>query len=518
MDSAANRALAGLIIHVNHGVEAANCCTHLMVPIRPALAVCFLFLAVWLDIESLFLIVISMCLMLLDFVKAWPFNLRSKHQDAQYDSTSKSRKPVLEKKPIQDWKMHLDPEALALDAALVDSCESIFGAIKCTAPKLIAIGPALMGPAPKLEKVLNAVARITAEAIPGAKAYGFERMRTAPGYPGGSMEIVIVVPSTVLVKELGARLKRGIKGGQLMLSSSQLHKSALRYLIDHLVNAGFKFRCSAFKAQEPTVAISVPYAYSGGQGVYVSLSVNNPLPFLEASLVHEASVSDPRAVPLIATVQNWAEARGLAHPVFGPLTMYGWVHTCLFFLTQAAQPRMAPVAMEPRRHGFLQPNKDHSPVDPILLERFFDFCAKFAFGRNHMWLREKSLGPDAPFIEDVLRPGIDLGYHLQHRLPRKQLQGEAALAASALQAQSDNVSILTELKPVKTKSPGPRNSLHQQWDHSAHSELRMMKKTRASEMPPPFPSTIPTFGEPQSLHRRNAETKDDGHSWRNVRE
>jgi len=262
------------------------------------------------------------------------------------------------------------------------------------------------------------------------------------------------------------------------LSSAQLHKSALRYLIDHLVQGGFKFRCSAFKAQEPTVAVSAPHGMCSGHGVYVSLSVNNPLPFLEASLMHETSVSDDRVVPLVATVQRWAEARGLAHPVFGPLSMYGWVHTCLFFLTQVAQPRMAPLDKHPKGKGCLEPGQGYPPVDPKLLENFFEFCARFAYGRNHMWLREKWIGADAPFIEDSLRPGIDLGYHLQHRVPRKQLQGEAALAASALQAQSASIDGLAELGPLKPKS-GPRNSLHQQWENPACTELRMMKKTRA---------------------------------------
>merc|ERR1719321_1477966 len=233
---------------------------------------------------------------------------------------------------------------------------------------MASIGPALIGPASRMTgRVGDVVARIVDEAIPGAKVYGFERTRASPGYPGGSMEIVVVVHCRALVDRLGDRLQRGMKGEQMMLSSAQLHKSALRYLIDHLVQGGFKFRCSAFKAQEPTVAVSAPHGMCSGHGVYVSLSVNNPLPFLEASLMHEASVSDDRVVPLVATVQRWAEARGLAHPVFGPLSMYGWAHTCLFFLTQVAQPRMEPLAaLEPECKGFAKKVKlkAHAPVDP----------------------------------------------------------------------------------------------------------------------------------------------------------
>jgi len=518
-----NRALASLPIRVLH--SAAGFGSHLAVPTGPALAglggiLLGSTLSAFLDMESLFLIVISMCIMLLDFVKSWPF-MEAKCPAAHYKLTAvKSADkvypvPGLQKKSTPDWDINLDPETTALDAALSDMCERIFGrrvanvAAKPTG-NLIAVGPALLGPGPKLGRVLDVVRGIIAQSVPCAKVYGFERTRTSPGYPGGSIEIVIVGPCTALVEQLGARLQRGIKSGHLMLSSSQLHKSALRYLIDRLVNEGFKFRCSAFKAQEPTVALSAPLGYSGGQAVYVSLSVNNPLPFLEASLVQQASVSDPRAVPLIATVQQWAEARGLAHPVFGPLTMYGWVHACLFFLTQAAQPRMAPLPIEPNCESFSTQNKSHAPVDAVVLEKFFEFCARFPYGRSHMWLREKCDGPDAPFIEDALRPGIDLGYHLQHRLPRKQLQSEAALAASTL--KSEPVESLTNLGPLKT---GPRRSLHQPWEN-LDEELRMMRTTRTPEKQPKAVAEVLsancTWSEPSAPPRRDAPREDIRHS------
>lgn len=495
MDSAANCALAGLLIRVHHVASVARSCIHLRAPTRPALAVLFMLVAAFLDIESIVLIVISMCIMLLDFVEAWPFSLKSKLKATQDQANSKILYSIPEKRVAQDWKMNLDPEIVALEAALDVACKSICGPILTKNPtrpacKLIALGPALNGPVPKsgrvTARVLDLVSRIASASIPGAKVYGFERARESPGYPGGTMEIVVIVPCTALIEQLGERLQRGMRSGQMMLSSSQLHKSALRYLIDHLVNEGFKFRSSAFKAQEPAVAVSAPHGCCCGQGVYVSLSVNNPLPFLEASLMHEASVSDPRALPLIATVQRWAEARGLAHPVFGPLSMYGWLHACLFFLTQVAQPRMAPLSKQPSCRGFLEPDKGHSKAtlaDPVLLEQFFEFSAKFAYGRNHMWLRDKTIGPDAPFIEDALRPGIDLGYHLQHRTPRKQLQGEAANAALALKANAADIDGLAELAPLKANS-GHRSSLHKPWENPAHSELRMMKKTRASQADP----------------------------------
>lgn len=498
MDSAANRALVGFLIHIQRVFDAAgsdgttkpSSCTHLVVPIRPTLAVLFMLVAAFLDVESILLIVISMCIMLLDFLQAWPFNSKSKHLAAQSPSVTSILNPMPEERAVEDWNIHLEPETAALDEILVDSCTNVFGPMlprSSTGPtcRTISIGPALIGPAHKAGRftgrVGDAVARITDAAIPGAKVYGFERTRASPGYPGGTMEIVVVVPCKKLVERLGERLQRGMKGEQMLLSCSQLHKSALRYLIDHLVHEGFKFRCSAFKAQEPTVAISAPHAVCAGQGVYVSLSVNNPLPFLEASLVREASVSDDRAVPLIATVQKWADARGLAHPVFGPLSMYGWVHTCLFFLTQVEQPRMAALDKHPQGKGFLEPSQGHRPVDPITMENFFDFCAKFPYGRHHMWLREKCIGADVPFIEDALRPGIDLGYHLQHRVPRKQLQGEAALAAAALKCRSVDIDSLAELGPLKPRT-GPRNSLYQQWENPACTELRMMKNTRTTGM------------------------------------
>merc|ERR1719201_2677071 len=91
MDSAANRALVGFLIHIQRVFDAAgsdgttkpSSCTHLVVPIRPTLAVLFMLVAAFLDVESILLIVISMCIMLLDFLQAWPFNSKSKHLAAQ---------------------------------------------------------------------------------------------------------------------------------------------------------------------------------------------------------------------------------------------------------------------------------------------------------------------------------------------------------------------------------------------------------------------------------------------------
>lgn len=536
MDSATNRALAGALTSVHRGMAAVFSCSHLTVhiyvwPILFGLFMMYMLSPVLLglsllDCESLSLVVVSMVMMLCDFVQRlrWPRNAKPKHEAAVTSRDYHRRsKPVSHvKMPAQECNIRLDPETAELDAALADACEDIFGPTMPTSPKaptckIIAIGPGLLEPAPKLSRVLGAIARITADVIPGAKIYGFERTASSPGYSGGSMEVVVVVPCTQLVELLGDRLQRGIRGGHLMLTGVQLYKSALRYLIDHLVSEGFKFKCSAFKAQEPTVALTAPLGYTSGQGVYVSLSVNNPLPFLESILTRQASVSDPRAVPLIATVQRWAEVRGLAHPVFGPLTMYGWVHTCLFFLTQHAQPRMTPLAFNEKCRGSPEHDKCSRPADPVLLEKFFDFCAKFPYGRNHMWLREKWIGPEAPFIQDALRPGIDLGYHLQHRLPRKQLQAEAALAASALKDQGATVDTLIDLGPCKLKSAGGRNflPLHQQWDNP--DDLRMIKKTILkekrpeemskldSEMPSQFPviaSHNPTSGGGRPVRTR----------------
>lgn len=525
MDSADKRALAGLLIHVHRWADVAGSCTHLTVPIQPLLVVLFLLVVVFLDIESIFLIVISMVLMLLDFLKAWPFNQKSKYgieyEAAQDCPTSETlHPPRVLKRSAQDWKMKLAPEVIALDASLSEACNVVFGLPMTTSPtrpkrKLISIGPALMSEASKTSRIctmraLDEIARVARHAIAGAEVYGFERTRSSPGYPGGTMEAVVVVPSPCLGEQLGERLQRGMKGGQMMLSSSQLHKSALRYLIDHLVNEGFKFRCSAFKAQEPTVAVSTPHGCCGGQTVYVSLSVNNPLPFLEASLTHEVSVSDPRAVPLIATVQHWAEARGLAHPVFGPLSMYGWVHTCIYFLTQVAQPRMSPLQKEPSLCK--GPREPHAqiPVDPNLVENFFEFCARFAFGRSHMWLREKYIAADAPFIQDALRPGIDLGYHLQHRVPRKQLQGEAAFAASALKNQSVDIDHLADLAPLKSKSGLQRSSDCKHWDNPACSELRMMKTTRTQQKEVPVASeNLSRSSSPPSLAEEETPPSSD---------
>lgn len=206
-----------------------------------------------------------------------------------------------------------------------------------------------------------------------------------------------------------------------------------------------------------------------------------------------------------------------------------------FFLLKVAEPRMAPLAIKATFQGPSEKGKHYALVDPILLEEFFDFCSRFAFGRHHMWLGERCISPDAPFIHDALRPGIDLGYHLQHRLPRKQLQGETALAASSLKTQlaelqTANVVLsrplaarivesLTELGPFRHRTSGGAN-LHQPWENPAYDELRMMKKTtrKPGAVAPSFASTAPTAANPQSPPWRNGETKDAEHALSDVSE
>jgi len=168
---------------------------------------------------------------------------------------------------------------------------------------------------------------------------------------------------------------------------------------------------------------------------------------------------------------------------------------------------MRHLVLNPRFSGFLEAGKEYPSLDSNVLQKFFEFCSKFPFGRNHMWLGD-SIGPGAPFIEDALRPGMDLGYHLQHKLPRQTLQAQAGAAASALRSGKATVDSLPDLSPVKVKGPdkGPQCT--------SRDDLRIMRtKTRMPRMTDEPPMEVANLVEDEVNEWMNMmqqqEPKDD---------
>jgi hypothetical protein len=280
----------------------------------------------------------------------------------------------------------------------------------------------LLGHVPLPGGVANQVKEVLLASLPQIRIFSFCRTRGTDGVTTSALEFVIFMQSDVVSSAcLQERLQRGMRGsksnGGETLSGTKLQKSVLRHCLSLLVENGFKFRRSAFKAEAPTVLLLAPAELSDCKAtVSIELSVNNPLPLLHAALVIEASMVDKRASTLISSVQRWADARGLAHISFGPLNTYAWAHIVIFYLqTRAPHPmsalfgRSAPPGLAPQPVAEQPP-----PVDVALLEGFFEFL-----GDDYLWktfsvcVRGRPPQDDSVLIYDAFRSGVDLGAELR---------------------------------------------------------------------------------------------------------
>jgi DNA polymerase sigma len=149
------------------------------------------------------------------------------------------------------------------------------------------------------------------------------------------VDIVANVNPAILADQLTARL--GPFHGAT--DPKKLQKSAIRLCTDKLVSdAGFKFRRSAFRGEEPKVTLLVPVSCGLGiDAIPINFSVNAVTPLHNAALLTECGLLDNRARELILLVKRWAKDRGICHAAKGHLSPYAWTLLCIFFL-QAGMP------------------------------------------------------------------------------------------------------------------------------------------------------------------------------------
>lgn len=128
---------------------------------------------------------------------------------------------------------------------------------------------------------------------------------------------------------------RGSQDGMTFETYDQkkLQKSALRVCTDRLVAAGFKFRRSGFKGQEPKVTLLAPASLGlFAESIPVDFSVNIVTPLYNAALLTECGKIDARARDLILLVRRWAKDRGICHTPKGHLSPYMWGLLTIYFL------------------------------------------------------------------------------------------------------------------------------------------------------------------------------------------
>jgi len=226
---------------------------------------------------------------------------------------------------------------------------------------------------------------------------------------------------------------RGAGSSGEVLSGQKLQKCVLRHCLSLLVTGGFKFRRSAFKAEAPTVFLLAPMELADGEAASIELSVNNPLPLLNAALAWEASLVDNRASALIASVQRWADARGLAHVSFGPLNIYAWAHLAIFYLQTRGDRPMPPLLRKLPPPG-LGPHsaRESKPLDATLLQGFFEFLAQESLWKSGSVFLRGSFQGSGVLIGDALRPGKDLGVEL--RAQDNKADGITRIRAEAMRA------------------------------------------------------------------------------------
>lgn len=147
------------------------------------------------------------------------------------------------------------------------------------------------------------------------------------------VDIVVTVPNEALIHRLRSRFSHG--GLEAVRNDPRkLQKSAIRACTDELVlNAGFKFRRSAFRREEPRVTILAPPSLGvASVPIALNMTVNALTPVYCAALLTECGCIDPRARELIVLVKHWARDRGISHASNGHLSPFAWSVLTMYFL------------------------------------------------------------------------------------------------------------------------------------------------------------------------------------------
>merc|ERR1719352_569315 len=134
------------------------------------------------------------------------------------------------------------------------------------------LGNGLLGQGMVPGGVANRVSEVLMASLPQIRVFNFARIRGTDGNVLPALEVVVFIQSSVVSTAcLQERLQRGMRGAKGagssgdLLSGQKLQKSVLRHCLSLLVNQGFKFRRSAFKAEAPTVSLLAPAEITDGE-------------------------------------------------------------------------------------------------------------------------------------------------------------------------------------------------------------------------------------------------------------
>lgn len=190
-----------------------------------------------------------------------------------------------------------------------------------------------------VERLAKSVRQALRRSVPevdviGVASGSFSR-GTAYGVAVPEVQIVANVVPSILCSRLQIRGDGGTeKGGGDKIPTQKLKKSAIRTFADILVSqAGFKFRRSAFRCQEPKVTFLAPASAAlSNEAIPVDFSVNDTTPLHNVALLMECGKIEPRAQELVLLVKRWAKDRGICHASRGNLAPYCWTLLTIYFL------------------------------------------------------------------------------------------------------------------------------------------------------------------------------------------
>jgi hypothetical protein len=189
-----------------------------------------------------------------------------------------------------------------------------------------------------VQKLVSVAQKAIHAHFPAAEVFGFAcgdiSRGTAFGVAVPEVDILVRCSPEMLLRGLQSRLHKHAGPCHLnLIDDKKIQKSAIRSCTDLLVNAGFKFRRSAFRSEEPKVTLLAPSTLGiSDKAVPVDFSVNIVTPVYNSALMTVASSIDSRILELGLLVKRWAKDRGVCHAAKGHLPPYAWNLLTIFFL------------------------------------------------------------------------------------------------------------------------------------------------------------------------------------------
>jgi len=186
-----------------------------------------------------------------------------------------------------------------------------------------------------VNRLVMRIRRSVQSIVPEADVRGFASGSALRGRAFGVAvpDVDVVVNCSLSVLSSRLHPGRSIRQQLEKADRRQLHKASLRWFTDRLVASGhFKFRRSAFSADEPKVTLLAGESASTADAVPLDFFVNAALPRQNAMLLEESARFDARARALILLVRRWARDRGICHASKGHLSPYCWTLLAIYFL------------------------------------------------------------------------------------------------------------------------------------------------------------------------------------------